>query len=228
MMIRRCARVVCILVLTVTSAPLSASAVDLVADGKSKRTAKAATDADAADAAARKVPPARINLVRDLANKLVRPVAMEFKAQPLSDAARIDYFLVYFGAHWCPNCKKLTPKLTDFYNQQRARHDNFEIIFVSADKDERAMLQFMKGYKMPWPALKFGEHKQIASLKALAGRGYPCIAIVDARGNLLAHSYGEDRAGTYVEPLKLVEKLAELLDETKATTATKSVAGAGR
>jgi nucleoredoxin len=212
MMNRRCARILCVLVLTVAFAPLDAAA----ADPEVKKPAGDAVEQEGADP--------RIDLERDFANKLVRPDGMEFEEHHLGEARKIDYFLVYFGAHWCPNCRKFTPKLTEFYRQQHEKHPNFEVIFVSADKDEDAMLQYMNGYKMPWPAVKFGAQKEIASLKALAGRGYPCIALVNRRGKLLAHSYGEDRKGTYVEPHKLVEKLEEILDGNREKPAAKPVA----
>jgi nucleoredoxin len=166
----------------------------------------------------------RLDLARDLANKLVRPSRAGFVTARLADAEKIEYFLVYFGAHWCPNSNKFTPKLTQFYREQRSARSNFEVIFVSADKDEEAMLHYMTGYKMPWPAVRFGEHKGIASIRALAGRGYPCVVLVDSKGEVLAHSYGEGGAGKYIGPLKPMEKLEEILERKRP----KTVARAGR
>ncbi len=166
----------------------------------------------------------RLDLARDLTNKLVRPDGKGFKPARLESAGKMDYFLVYFGAHWCPNSKKFTPKLTQFYREQRGAHRNFEVIFVSADKDQEAMLDYMTGYKMPWPAVRFAEHKGIASIRSLAGRGYPCVALVNAKGELLAHSYGEGGKGNYVGPLKPMEKLQEILDQAEP----RSVARSGR
>lgn len=165
-----------------------------------------------------------LNLTRDLANKLVRPEGETFKPARLAGAGKVDYFLVYFGAHWCPNSNKFTPKLTQFYREQQGAHRNFEVIFVSGDKDQEAMLDYMTGYKMPWPAVRFAEHKEIASIQALAGRGYPCVALVDAKGRVLAHSSGQGGKGEYVGPLKPLEKLEEILDQTRPG----SVVRAGR
>jgi nucleoredoxin len=205
----------CILVLTLPFFVRPAGAADEVLAAK-------------IDADSQKAPEPKIDLNRDLANKLVRTDGMKFKPYHLSRAGKIDYFLVYFGAHWCPNCKKFTPKLTEFYRGQRSEHRNFEVIFVSADKDEEAMLHYMNGYKMPWPAVRFGENKHIESLRALAGRGFPCVALVDAGGKVLAHSYGKDGRGAYVGPLEPVEKLKEILDRRKPKTVIKSVARTGR
>ena len=168
--------------------------------------------------------PECFDLPRELAGKLVRVTDGKFEPARLSAERPADYLLVYFGAHWCPNCKKVTPRLTEFYREQRSEHRNFEVIFVSADKDEQAMLEFMDGYKMPWLAVKFTEKKSIDCLTKLAGRSYPCLALLDADGNLLAHSYGEDRKGMYIEPTKTLEKFKEILDEEKPMPVTKRVA----
>jgi nucleoredoxin len=222
---RCCAGILCVLVLTIPFIPLARAADEAAAVvGKVAEVEAVEKTAGGAEQA----PESKIDLARDLTNKLVLPDGMEFKPHRLAEAQKIDYYLVYFGAHWCPSCKKFTPKLTEFYREQRAEHRNFEVIFVSADKDEGAMLQFMNGYKMPWPAVKFGEHKNIESIKALAGRGYPCVALVDAKGEIVAHSYGEDCKGDYVGPLKPVEMLKEILEGKIPKASSKSVARTGR
>jgi nucleoredoxin len=59
---------------------------------------------------------------------------------------------LYFSAHWCPPCKAFTPLLVDFYNKYH-KEKNLEIIFVSADSNERSF----KGYysEMPWLQLDY-------------------------------------------------------------------------
>lgn len=207
---RRCVGILCILALRFAVVPQSSCADDEEVSGAKR---------PAGDR-----PGLRLDPARDLANKLVRPSGAGFETAHLADAERIEYFLVYFAAHWCPNSNKFTPKLTQFYREQRSAQRNFEVIFVSADKDERAMLNYMTGYKMPWPAVRFAEHKKIASIRALAGRGYPCLVLVDSKGEVLAHSYGEGGTGKYIGPLKPMEKLEEILERKKP----KTVARAGR
>ncbi len=176
------------------------------------------------DKAGQKPEPERFDLPRELADKLVRVKDAKFEPQRLNADRKADYFLIYFGAHWCPNCKKVTPRLTEFYREQRSVHRNFEVVFVSSDKDEQAMLEFMGGYKMPWPAVKFSEKKNIECITKLAGRGYPCLALVDAGGKLLAHSYGENRKGLYTDPSKTLEEFKEILDTKEPQPASKRVA----
>lgn len=44
--------------------------------------------------------------------------------------------LLYFSAHWCPPCRQFTPMLISFYKQLRLQRGDFEIVFMSRDKDE--------------------------------------------------------------------------------------------
>ena len=61
---------------------------------------------------------------------------------------------LYFSAHWCPPCRGFTPILAEFYNKHHAAK-NFEIIFVSSDRDQSSF----EGYyeTMPWLTLNFKE-----------------------------------------------------------------------
>ncbi len=63
---------------------------------------------------------------------------------------------IYFSAHWCPPCRGFTPVLADFYTK---RHEelNFEVIFVSSDRDEKSFNQYYA--EMPWLSLKFSERQ---------------------------------------------------------------------
>ena len=64
---------------------------------------------------------------------------------------------IYFSAHWCPPCRGFTPELVKFYN---ANHEgkNFEIIFVSSDRDEKSFKEYYND--MPWLALAFSERNK--------------------------------------------------------------------
>ena len=49
------------------------------------------------------------NLVRLEEGKLARV--------PQESLTSKDYYAIYYSAHWCPPCRKFTPKLVDFYNE---------------------------------------------------------------------------------------------------------------
>lgn len=42
---------------------------------------------------------------------------------------------IYFSAHWCPPCQRFTPMLKECYDTLKANGKNFEVVFVSSDKD---------------------------------------------------------------------------------------------
>ena len=89
---------------------------------------------------------------------------------------------IYFSAHWCPPCRAFTPNLVKFRDKHK---DEFEIVFVSSDKDEAAQMGYMKETKMKWLAVKFGA-KDIKSLKQRYElKGIPTLIIVGPDGKTI-------------------------------------------
>ena len=92
---------------------------------------------------------------------------------------------IYFSAHWCPPCRAFTPHLVNVYNEIKKQGNPFEIVFVSSDRDEKHMLDYMREMKMPWLAIPFGDGR-VGKLKSKFGiRGIPSLVIVDAQGNTI-------------------------------------------
>ena len=120
-----------------------------------------------------------------------------------------DYYAIYYSAHWCPPCRGFTPKLVDFYEKASRKHDNFEVIFVSSDRSEDAMADYMHEADMPWPALNYDQKKKSKALTKYAGGGIPCLVLVDKDGNVLSDSYVN---GKYVGPTKVMNDLEERLE----------------
>jgi len=147
-----------------------------------------------------------------LKGKLVIPTDNGFVPYAPEKATPPDYFVFYFSAHWCPTCKKSTPRVVEMFAKERERHQNFEFVFVSSDRSEDEMLQYMRGYRMPWPALKFDQKASTAALLKHAGRGIPCVVVLDREGHEVASSF---EAGKYLGPFKPLQTLARLLDEKK-------------
>lgn len=93
---------------------------------------------------------------------------------------------LYFSAHWCPPCRGFTPKLSAMYKQMMTdgKSDEFEIVFISSDKDESAFEEYHK--EMPWLALPFSERKQKAQLSTFFGvSGIPAFIVIDKDGKVL-------------------------------------------
>jgi len=77
-----------------------------------------------------------------------------------SEVATLDYsslkdkyLMLYFSAHWCPPCKAFTPVLSKAYTKLKSERDNFELVFVSSDKDEDTFKEYFK--EMTFCALPF-------------------------------------------------------------------------
>ena len=79
----------------------------------------------------------------------------------LDDLRTLDIVGIYFSAHWCPLCLKLTPKLAQLYKDIAATGKKFVIVFVSSDKDYESFLRHFR--QIPWVALdcKKGSSKHV-------------------------------------------------------------------
>ncbi|MBE6355738.1 MAG: redoxin domain-containing protein [Lentisphaerae bacterium] len=85
----------------------------------------------------------------------------------------------YFSAHWCPPCRSFTPQLAKFYRKVSRKH-NLEIVFVSSDRDAKAMAEYMK--QMPWLAIPHNSPQAAALRKEFKINGIPTLVVVDSKG----------------------------------------------
>ena len=118
-----------------------------------------------------------------------------------------EYYAIYFSAHGCPPCRSFTPKLVSVYNEQPGKKKQFEIIFVSNDNDENQMEEYIKSDSMPWPAIAYRSVPRMKEILKYAGRGIPCLVLVDREGKVLSHSYEGE---TYVGPTKVMNDIPRM------------------
>jgi nucleoredoxin len=144
---------------------------------------------------------------KEIGKNLVQFSADRMKRVQKDELSAKDYYAIYYSAHWCPPCRKFTPQLVSFYNSYSKRNDNFEIIFVSNDRSEEKMQDYMKTTNMPWLALEFGQRSHPAN--RYSGNGIPCLVLLDNKGNVLADSYAN---GRYVGPNSVMNALKERLN----------------
>ena len=161
-------------------------------------------------AAANTPPQPKTEFEQGITKDLVKLRGSRLKKVPESELEPKDYYLIYYSAHWCPPCRKFTPKLVDFYEDTIRKHKNFELIFVSSDRSKEAMEDYMDEADMPWPALDFDKKKTSKALTGYAGRGIPCLVLVDNQGTMLSHSYVNKE---YVGPTAVMEFLEQTLDK---------------
>ena len=145
---------------------------------------------------------------KKITKDLIRFSGGRIKRVKGADLGTKDYYAIYYSAHWCPPCRKFTPKLASFYNSYSKKHDNFEIIFVSSDDSEDDMENYMKKTNMPWTALEFDKKSHPAT--RYSGNGIPCLVLIDNKGNVLADSYVGNK---YVGPTSVMNQLKEKLDQ---------------
>lgn len=161
----------------------------------------AAPPAPAAEAS-----PAATKFARQLTGKLVA-VKGKFLA-PVPDT-RLDgttFYAIYYSAHWCPPCRAFTPELVEAYKKIKSRHPEFELVFVSSDRDQDAMKDYMVGDKMPWTALKYSDARSGRLLPRPDNeRGIPNLVFVDGNGKDLSTSY--TAKGDYLGPRKVLRDI---------------------
>jgi thiol-disulfide isomerase/thioredoxin len=145
------------------------------------------------------------------------------KLTPWSPGSRPEpeFYLVYFSAHWCVPCRKFTPSLVEAYHDLKkdpVLADRFELIFVSNDRDASEQLKYVREAGMPWPAVAYSQLKKLPVLERWAGRGIPCLVVLNREGQLIYHSF---QGETYLGPehaLTRIRQLLPLLDPSVAAT----------
>ena len=154
--------------------------------------------------------PKPVIVAEQLAGKLVRLKDDSIIDYKLDPETAVDHFLFYYSGGWNPGCRKFTPALVKFYEEQKAAGTKFEVIFVSKDDSEEDMRKYMVESKMPWPAIRFSEIEELEFVGEAAGRGVPCIAVLDSHGLIMIHSYR--RKKEYLGAEKPLAEFAKMLE----------------
>jgi nucleoredoxin len=142
------------------------------------------------------VSPARAGFIDEIKGDLAGPA---IEGAP-------KYTALYFSAHWCPPCRMFTPKLVEWYNEFKSKHPNFELVFVSSDREESAMEEYIKGDKMPWPYVKFDKAKEEIFGKYSAA-GIPYLVLIDENGKNLTGQSGNE----WQSPQEVLAKIEEIV-----------------
>ncbi|XP_068668165.1 probable nucleoredoxin 2 isoform X2 [Aristolochia californica] len=103
---------------------------------------------------------------------------------------------LYFSAQWCLPCMKFTPKLVSVYNRLKAKKENFEIVFVSIDKNEAGFLECYQS--MPWLALPYGDENVKSLSRYFYIQGIPSLVIIGPDGKTVTKE-GRNLINLYAE-----------------------------
>ena len=111
------------------------------------------------------------------------------KLKKCDDATKpAKYYLFYYTASWCPPCRKFTPMLVDWYEQNK--NDNFELVLITSDRDEEAMENYAAEKKMPWPQLKHHKARDFQKEFNHGVKGIPSLIVCDLEGKSLGNFRG--------------------------------------
>lgn len=120
------------------------------------------------------------------------------------------YTVLYFGAGWCPDCRRFSPALVKAYDHQPQGKKRFEVLLLTKDHNTEGMRKFMRTEKMTWPAIAFEKVAGADDLqKFYSGHGIPCLSIIDQQGRLLLQSKSDQDAKV------ILKQLDELLKNSK-------------
>lgn len=98
---------------------------------------------------------------------------------------------VYFSAHWCPPCRAFTPALVKFRDANVG--NNFEVLFVSADRSEGEKQQYIREAGMKWPSVPgAGGPVQYELETRFHIPGYPTLVILAPDGTVVTSSGRDD------------------------------------
>ncbi|OWZ10619.1 Nucleoredoxin [Phytophthora megakarya] len=91
---------------------------------------------------------------------------------------------IYFSAYWCGPCRRFTPVLSAVYDEMIEEHPDFEVIFVSLDRNPAQFTEYFG--QMPFLALPYEEHEIKRSMTTKSGLvTIPMLVFVDGEGNLI-------------------------------------------
>lgn len=151
----------------------------------------------------------RADFFDGLQQKLIQ--AKDGKAAPYKkEGANPKFTAIYFSAHWCPPCRLFTPKLVEWYNDFQPKHKEFQLVFASSDKDEKAMLEYMNEMKMPWPAVRF-DQKKMSGVGKFAADGIPYLVLIDEKGKDLTGKPGNE----WRPPAEVLKQIEEIVGGKK-------------
>lgn len=96
---------------------------------------------------------------------------------------------VYFSGHWCPDCRRFSPRLITFRGLNQA---DFEVVFVSYDRSEKDFFNYMTSFKMEWPALAWKSAPAEALKQKFEVKSIPMLVVVAPNGKVITKEGVQD------------------------------------
>ena len=97
------------------------------------------------------------------------------------------YYVFLHSASWCPPCCELTPHIVEKY--KKLKRKKVEIILISGDHTEEEAKDYVKKYKINFPATT--EYMGIGDVPGYRSTtSYPHAIVVDKTGRVIAEGHG--------------------------------------
>lgn len=91
---------------------------------------------------------------------------------------------LYFSAHWCPPCRAFTPTLSATYEDLVEEHPEFELIFISSDREEAGFAGYYSD--MPFKALPYALREKKVELGAkFEIKFIPALVFLNEKGEVI-------------------------------------------
>ena len=122
-----------------------------------------------------------------------------------------EFYVFFFGAEWNKGSRYFAKNLKQWYDEFH-RHGvrNYEVFYVSDDKNYSKYETFIKSNEMRWPVIAW-IRTYPRSINRLEGKRKPTVVITDREGNKLSETlYGD----TYRSADTVLEDLKELVYRT--------------
>ena len=100
----------------------------------------------------------------------------------LADAlAGTEFVLLYASASWCGPCRQFSPQLKNWYHAINSSNGKktVEVVFLSADHDERSFLQYFK--TMPWLAVDYDDDTREMLMGRIKVTGIPRLVVLSTK-----------------------------------------------
>ena len=146
----------------------------ILLDGKGEVMSKEGVRTVLSDPRGHDFPYTRLTLSEAIGDKLIKG-----DAEITTESVASRPVGLYFSAHWCPPCKRFTPKLAAAYKKLQSEGTEMEIIFVSSDKTQAQFDEYRA--EMPWVAMPYANRKGKASLAdQFEVSGIPRLVILES------------------------------------------------
>ncbi|MBW3635564.1 MAG: TlpA family protein disulfide reductase [Armatimonadetes bacterium] len=110
-------------------------------------------------------------------------VALDGKPRSIA-GYRGKVVLIDFWATWCGPCVAEIPTVLNNYQKYKAQ--GFDVLGVSLDEDKKALTDFVKARKLPWPQLFDGKGWKTANATRYGVRGIPFTLLIGRDGKIAA------------------------------------------